>query len=57
METKEEPKYVEVPTPIFLNELDMQKMIYIMYNQDIPMIKDMLNEILKVAKEEKDGTI
>ena len=48
METEnKEPEVMQVP--IFLNEMDMQKMVYIMFNQDIPMIKDILQQILKKA--------
>ena len=50
-QSKEEVKQVEVPIPVFLTESDIQKMIYIIYNQDLPQLKVQLDELIKLAKQ------
>lgn len=41
-----------VGVPIFITQADIEKMIYIIYNQDLPDIKNKLEELSKLASKE-----
>ena len=50
-----------IERPIFIDEQEINKMIYIMYNSDLPELKSKIEEVLtkidEVIKLAKDGTI